>query len=158
LKPALERMQRRYANDPVAMLRKTQAFYRNRNVKQVDPAGFFGALAQAPVFMSLYAALRRGLGHIRFLWIADTSVSNTLLTLVVASLTGLVLLINPAPESARNVRLITVALIAGMTVWFLASTSALFALSTGAGSLVGILQAAMLRRDESSKKRGLSKP
>jgi YidC/Oxa1 family membrane protein insertase len=158
LKPALERMQRRYANDPAAMWRETQAFYRRRNVKQLDPAGFFGALAQAPVFMSLYAALRRGLGHIRFLWIADTSISNAVLTLVVATVTGLVLLINPAPESARTVQLITVVLMAGLTVWFLSSTAALFALSTGAGSLVGILQAVMLRRDDLSRKRQLSKP
>ena len=158
LRPALERMQRRYANDPVAMLRETQAFYRRRNVKQLDPAGFLGALAQAPLFMSLYAALRRGLGHIRFLWIADTSVANTILTLGVATLTGFVLLINPAPDSARNVQLISVVLIAGMTVWFLSSTSALFALSTGAGSLVGILQAMILRHDDSPKKRLLSKP
>ena len=158
LRPALERMQRRYANDPVAMLRETQAFYRRRNVKQLDPAGLFGALAQAPVFMSLYAALRRGLGHIRFLWVADTSAANTLLTLVVATVTGLMLLINPVPESARNVQLITVVLMAGMTVWFLSSTSALFALSTGAGSLVGILQAVILRRDDSSSKRPPSKP
>ena len=158
LKPQLERMQRRYANDPVAMLRETQAFYRRRNVKQVDPAGLLGALAQAPVFMSLYAALRRGLGHIRFLWIADTSIANAVLTLVVASVTGLVLLINPAPDGARKVQLITVVLMAGMTVWFLSTTSALFALSTGAGSLVGILQAVILRRDESSRKKRLSKP
>src|SRR5688572_43121 len=49
LKPELERMQRRYANDPVVMLRETQAFYRRRNVKQIDAAGFLGALAQAPL-------------------------------------------------------------------------------------------------------------
>jgi hypothetical protein len=68
------------------------------------------------------------------------------------------LLINPVPESARNVQLITVVLMAGMTVWFLSSTSALFALSTGAGSLVGILQAVILRRDDSSSTRPPSKP
>jgi|GEM_PF-755277 len=159
LRPELERMQRRYASDPVAVLRETQAFYRRRNVKQIDPAGFLGALAQAPVFMSLYAALRRGLGHIRFLWIPDTSVSNILLTLVVATMTGLAFLINPvAHDSARNAQLISVILMAGMTVWFLSSTSALFALSTGAGSLVGVLQAVILRRDDSSSRRRPSKP
>lgn len=153
LRPELERMQRRYANDPVAMLRETQAFYRRRNVKQIDPAGFLGALAQAPVFMSLYAVLRRGLGHVRFLWIGDTSIPNAVLTLVVATLTGIVLLINPYQDTARTARLINFVLMAGMTVWFLSSTSALFALSTGAGSLVGMVQALLLRRDDSSTKR-----
>lgn len=158
LRPELERMQRRYAKDPAAMLRETQAFYRRRNVKQVDPAGFLGALAQAPLFMALYAALRRGLGHVRFLWIADTSVPNMRLTLVVATITGLVLLLNPAAQdNARNIPLISFVLMAGMTVWFLSSTSALFALSTGAGSLVGILQAVILRRDDSSRNRRSAK-
>jgi YidC/Oxa1 family membrane protein insertase len=153
LRPELERMQRRYANDPVAMLRETQAFYRRRNVRQVDPAGFLGAVAQAPVFMSLYAALRRGLGQIRFLWIADTSIPNAVLTVVVATLMGFVLLTNPSQDTARNVRLISAVLVAGMTVWLLSSTSALFALSTGAGSIVGIVQGLILRRDDSSTKR-----
>ena len=42
-------------------------------------------------------------------------------------------------------------MIAGMTMWFLGSTSALFALSTGTGSLVGILQGLILRRDEAKR-------
>jgi hypothetical protein len=40
-----------------------------------------------------------------------------------------------------------------MTLWFLSSTSALFALSTGAGSLVGILQNRILARDEKLRQR-----
>lgn len=158
LRPELERVRRRYAADPAAMLRETQAFYRRRNIKQVDPAGFLGALAQAPLFMALYAALRRGLGHVRFLWIADTSLPNTVLTLVVATLTGVVLLVNPSQDTARNAQVVSIVLIAGMTVWFLSSTSALFAFSTGAGSLVGVTQALILRRDDSSRKRQPSKP
>ena len=149
LKPELDRVQRRYANDPDRLWRETAAVYRKHNVSPLDVRGMFGGLAQAPVFIALYSALRRGLGEARFLWIANTSVANGVLTLLVAILTGIALASSPAPESARNAQVLTAVLIAAMTMWFLGSTSALFALSTGSGSLVGILQGLILRRDES---------
>ena len=148
LKPELERIQRRYANDPARLWRETAAVYRKHDVSPFDVRGMFGGLAQAPVFIALYSALRRGLGEARFLWIANTSVANTLLSLLVAILTGVALAASPAPESARNAQVMTAVLIAAMTMWFLGSTSALFALSTGTGSLIGILQGLILRRDE----------
>ena len=153
LKPELERIHRRYAQDPRRLWRATAALYQKRGVKPVDGRGLLGGLAQAPVFIALYSALRRGLGDVRFLWIADTSLPNAFLTAIVAVLAGLGLAIAPVSEAARNAQLITAVLIAAMTVWFLSSTSALFALSTGAGSLVGIVQASILRKESSSDRR-----
>lgn len=151
LKPKLERVQHRYANDPARLWRETARVYRNGGVSPVDSGGMLGGLAQAPVFIALYSALRRGLGEARFLWIANTSVANGLLTTLVAILTGIALAASPAPESARNAQIMTAVLIAATTMWFLGSTSALFALSTGTGSLVGILQSLILRRDEAKR-------
>jgi YidC/Oxa1 family membrane protein insertase len=151
LQPELERVQRRYAKDPAVMWRETAALYRRHGVKPIDGRGLLGGLAQAPLFISLYSALRRGLGEARFLWIPNTSVANSVLTVLVAVLTGVALLSNPAPESARSAQMVTAVLIAATTLWFLGSTSALFALSTGAGSLVGILQGWILRRDETRR-------
>ena len=148
LQPELERVQRRYAKDPAALWRKTAAVYRRHGVKPVDGRGMLGGLAQAPLFIALYSALRRGLGEGRFLWIPNTSLANSVLTVLVALLTGLSMLSSPSPESARNAQIVTAVLITATTLWFLGSTSALFALSTGAGSLVGILQGWILRRDE----------
>ena len=148
LQPELERVQRRYAKDPAALWRKTAAVYRRHGVKPVDGRGMLGGLAQAPLFIALYSALRRGLGEGRFLWIPNTSLANSVLTVLVALLTGLSMLSSPSPESARNAQIVTAMLVTATTLWFLGSTSALFALSTGAGSLVGILQGWILRRDE----------
>ena len=156
LKPELDRIQRRYANDPSALWRETARVYSKRGIHPVDGRGMLGGLAQAPVFIALYSALRRGLGEARFLWIANTSVANSVLTLLVAILTGIALATSPAPESARNAQIMTAVLIAAMTMWFLGSTSALFALSTGTGSLVGILQGWILRRDDAKRARRLS--
>lgn len=155
LQPELERIQRRYATDPSALWRKTAEAYRKRGVKPVDGGGMLGGLAQAPVFIALFSALRRGLGEGRFLWISNTSVANGILTLVVAILTGFALATSPAPESARNAQIVTAVLIGATTMWFLGSTSALFALSAGTGSLVGILQSWILRREDTKRARQL---
>ena len=153
LKPELERIRRRYAQDPQRLWRATATLYQKRGVQPVDGRSLLGGLAQAPVFIALYSALRRGLGEVRFLWIADTSLPNAVLTVIVALLAGLGLAIAPVSEAARNAQLITAVLVAAMTVWFLSSTSALFALSTGAGSLIGIVQASILRKESSSDRR-----
>lgn len=148
LQPEVERLQRRYPNDPAALWRETAAFYRRRGVKQVDLAGMLGAVAQAPVFIALYSVLRRGLGSgIKFLWIADSAVPNAVLSILVAALATASIAAGPAMGS-RPTQVIFLALMGAMTLWFLSSTSALFALSTGAGSAVGMLQGFLLRRDQ----------
>ena len=149
LKPELERVQRRYAADPAAMMRETARFYRVRGIRPLDPAGLLGGLAQAPVFTALFAALKNGLGSgIRFLWISDTALPNLLLTLIVGSLTVTSIAASPAAAPDRTAQILTLAMMGGLTIWFLSSTSALFALSTGAGSVVGLFQGWLLRREQ----------
>ena len=65
LRPELERLQKRYADDPAGLWRETSRFYKVRGVKQVDPAGFWGGLAQMPVFAGalLGAQERPWFGH-----------------------------------------------------------------------------------------------
>ena len=153
LRPEVERLQRRFAKDPARLLTETQAFYRRRGVKQLDPAVLLGSAVQIPVFTALYSALRKGLGSgIRFLWIGDTSLPNLLLNVSVAGVTAVTVAVGGSAEMSTTMRLVMGVLIGGVTVWFLGSTSALFALSTGAGSLVGMLQGWILRRDESESR------
>jgi YidC/Oxa1 family membrane protein insertase len=149
LRPELERLQKRYANDPAALWRETSRFYKVRGVKQVDPAGLWGGLAQMPVFAALYSTLRNGLGSgIRFLWIGETALPNLLLTLIVAAITvGSISASQPA-DATRAIQVMSLIVVGGMTLWFLSSTSALFALSTGAGATVGALQGWILRREQ----------
>jgi YidC/Oxa1 family membrane protein insertase len=154
LKPEVERLQRRFANDPQRLWRETSRFYRVRGVKQVDPAGLLGGLAQTPVFVALYSALRNGLGSgNRFLWIGDTALPNVLLNLLVTGTTLAVLASGASGATPRSLQFAMFILMGAMTLWLLSSTSALFALSTGAGSLVGILQNRILARDEKLRQR-----
>jgi YidC/Oxa1 family membrane protein insertase len=154
LRPELERLQRRYAEDPVAQMRETSAFFRNRGVKQVDTAALLGALAQAPVFATLYSALRRGLGAgVRFLWIGDTSLANSLITIIVSGVTAASIAAAPSVDPGRTAPLLSLILAAGFTVWFLSSSSALFALSAGTGSVVQAVQGLLLRREMRAAKK-----
>lgn len=154
LKPELERLQRRYAKDPAAQMRATAAFFRNRGVKRVDSAALLGALAQAPVFAVLYSALRRGLGAgVRFLWIGDTSLANALLTIMVSGVTAASIAAAPSADAGRTAPMLSLILAAGFTIWFLSSSSALFALSAGTGSAVQAFQGLLLRREMRSEKR-----
>lgn len=153
LQPELERLRRRYANDPAGLMRETASFFRLRGVKQVDSTGLLGGIAQMPVFAALYSALRRGLGAgIRFLWIGETALPNLILTLVVAGVTVVSVTASPAAQPTRSAQIITLALVGGVTIWFLSSASALFALSTGAGSAVGVLQGWLLKREGVSRR------
>ncbi|MGH9657333.1 MAG: YidC/Oxa1 family membrane protein insertase [Bryobacteraceae bacterium] len=157
LQPEVERLRRRFANDPARLLRETHQFYRRRGVKQFDSAVLFGSVAQIPVFTALYSVLRKGLGSgIRFFWIGDTSLPNLLLNVTVAGIAAASVTVGGSADTSTTTRLVMGVLIGGVTVWFLSSTSALFALSTGAGSIVGLLQAWLLRRD--SSRRALSAP
>ena len=149
VKPELERLRRKFANDPAMQWRETVRFYEVRGIKPFDSAGVLGGLAHAPIFAALYSTLRNGLGAgIRFLWIGDTSLPNVVLTLLVAGTTVASMAASPSAQTARSVQLVTFAIMGAMTIWFLSSTSALFALSTGAGSTVGMLQSWLLRRDQ----------
>lgn len=77
-----------------------------------------------------------------------SALPNAVLTVVVAGLATASIAVGPTAGS-RTAQVITLGLMAATTLWFLSSTSALFALSTGAGSLVGALQAFLLRREGS---------
>ena len=146
-KPDVDRIQARYAKDPVAQFREVAAFYERQGVKQVDSAGLWGALVQMPIFGAFFAALRKGVGAgVHFFWIADLSLPNFLLTLVVTSVTVASVALTPGAEPGRRVALLPLVITAGISVWILLSTPSVFALASGAGSLVGVLQAVMVRR------------
>ena len=148
LQPEVERLRRRFAKDPARLLKETHAFYRRRGVKQLDPAVLAGSAVQIPVFTALYSVLRKGLGYgIRFFWIGDTSLPNLLLNVSVAGMTAATVAAGGSADMSTTMRLMMGVLVGGVTVWFLSSTSALFALSAGAGSVVGLLQGWLLRRD-----------
>jgi YidC/Oxa1 family membrane protein insertase len=147
LKPELDRLRKIHAGDPNTLWQETTALYKRRGVTPMDAAGLVGTLIQLPILGAFFAALRRGIGvGVRFLWVSDLGRPSAVLTALVSLLTVVGVALTPAADPSRRVAWLQLLLTAGFTVWLLSSASALFALATGAGSLVGVLQSLLVGR------------
>lgn len=147
LRPQIERLQRRHANDPRAQMRALAELYERNGVRLLDPAVVLGGLAQAPIYAAMFAALRKGIGDgVRFFWVRDLAAPSVVLSLAVGALTVAGMAMAPTGDPARRVALLPLLIMGAMTVWFLSSTSALFALSAASTSVVNVVQSALMRR------------
>lgn len=148
LKPELDALQKRHANDPQRLFVETRALQAKHGIKLVRPSSFVSMAVQFPVLGGLFAAVRNGLGaKVPFLWIADLARPDGVLLLGIAALTALGVLSGPStPGQTPNQTSLVVLSVVG-TVAFLWSMSSAVALSVGAGSLVSVLQNWLLARD-----------
>ena len=148
LRPEIEALQRRFADDPRRLMRETHALHAKHGIKLLTPSGFVGFAVQFPVLGGLLSAVRSGLGSkVRFLWVADLARPDAALVLGVAALTAWG--ISTAPVATGQPAAPNVIMVASViaTVAFLWSASSALALSFGAGSLVSVLQNWLLSRE-----------
>ena len=148
LLPELEALQRRYANDPLRVMRETRALQAKHGIRLLTPSGLVGMAIQLPVLGGLFAAVRTGLGaRVRFLWVGDLARPDGALLLVATALTAWS--ISSAPSTPGQTTSQTPLLVAGVlaTAAFLWTASSAVALSAGAGSLVSVLQNWLMSRD-----------
>ncbi len=148
LKPALDRIQQRHANNPALRLKETQALYQTHNIRLLSPTSLMSLAIQAPLLGALFSAVRQGLGAgVRFLWIGDLARPDLVALSIVAALTAAV--VGSAPVAPGQPATPTVAwvMFVGTTLVFAWSASSAVALSMGAGSLVSVLQNWILARD-----------
>jgi membrane protein insertase Oxa1/YidC/SpoIIIJ len=154
VKPELDALQRRYANDPQRLFHETRALHAKHGIKLVRPSSVVGIAVQFPVLGGLFAAVRNGLGaKVRFLWIADLARPDGALLLGIAALAALGVLAAPSTPGQTPSQTSLVVLSVVGTVAFLWSMSSAVALSVGAGSLVGVLQNWLLSRDANNARR-----
>ncbi len=151
LRPALDALRSRHAQDPARLMRETQALYRAHDIRLLSPGGLLSLLIQAPIFSALFAATRQGLGErVRYLWIADLARPDAALGIGVAALTTLIAAatsLTGSTEVSRTVVTVMSTMIGLMTLAFLWSTSSAVALSVGAGSMTTLIQQAILTRE-----------
>jgi len=148
LQPQLERLQKRYANDPKRLWTETQALHRANGIQMFTAGSLVSQFIQLPLIGALFSAVRNGLGaRVRFLWIADLSRVDAILLVLVAGVAGVSASVAPSAPAAQSMqRMMTVVAIGG-TLLFLWSASSAVALSVGAGSAVNLLQNWLLARD-----------
>jgi YidC/Oxa1 family membrane protein insertase len=147
IKPEIDALQRRFANDPRRLYREIGALHARHDIKLFTPFGVAGAAIQLPLLGALFSAVRNGLGaKVRFLWIPDLARPNGLVVLIVAALTALGFSVAPATPGQNGPQTaIMVASVLG-TIVFLWSASSAVALAVGANSAVSVLQTVLLRQ------------
>ena len=145
LRPQVDRLRKRYRRQPERLVEETRKLFARHGANPVDATGLVGGLAQAPIFLALFSAVRRcATQGGRFLWVGDIARPDLLLAGLVASLTGVVAILQPQlPEQGRG---LLVALPTILTLMFASRMAAGVGIYWGATTAVSLVQAALLRR------------
>jgi YidC/Oxa1 family membrane protein insertase len=145
LEPQLKRLRTRYRKDHQKLLEETGKLYREHGVSVADGRSLLGSLAQLPVFLGLFGAIRRGLGAGgSFLWIKNIAQPDLLLAALCAGVTALSSAL--APEMSASQRAPMIVLPALLTLFFLARLAAGLSIYALAQGLVGLGQAILVHR------------
>ena len=145
LEPELTRIRARYRKDQRRVLEETARLYRRHGVKLADGRSLFGAIAQLPIFLGLFGAIRRGLGDGGcFLWIKNIGVPDLPLAAICAGVTALS--VSLAPQVPASQRAPMVLLPALLTLFVFSRLAAGLSIYTVAQGLVGLGQELLVRR------------
>jgi YidC/Oxa1 family membrane protein insertase len=145
LAPQLSRIRNRYKDDPKRMWGETAKLHKRHGIKIVDMRSFLSVLIQAPLFLGLFSAVRRGLMQTsKFLWIKDLSKPDGILAVICASLIGLSAALAPTTtEHHKSATAILPALLTLIFLWRIAAGVGIYSFASG---LVGLVQALLVRR------------
>ncbi len=145
LEPKLRKIRERHKNDRRRMLEETARLYQQNGVRIADARSLLGAMAQVPLFLGLFGAVRRGLGDGgRFLWVRDLATPDALLAGICALVTAWASAL--APTLSDSQRLPAVVVPAVLTLLFLSRMAAGVSLYALVSGLIGVAQAALVRR------------
>jgi YidC/Oxa1 family membrane protein insertase len=148
LRPELDALQRRFANDPLRQMQEVRALHAKHDIRMFSPASFAGFAVKAPILSGLFSAVRNGLGaKVRFLWVADLARPDSALLLGVAALSAWGVSSAPATPGQTTPQTPLLVISVVLTLAFLWSASSAVTLSMGAGSLVSVLQNWLLSRE-----------
>ena len=145
IEPQLARVREKYKRDQRRMVEETARLYQANGIKLVDGGSLVGTAIQAPIFLGLLGAIRRGLAAGgRFLWIKDLAMPDAALAGCCALVTALSVALGPTLSASQRLPAILVPAV--LTLVFLSRIAAGVSLYTLASGLVGLLQALLVRR------------
>lgn len=102
LQPELQQLKDKHANKPDVYMQKMTELYRKHELSFIDGKSLLGALAQMPLFLGMFQALRNVGEGARFLWVPNLLRPDTLLALIAGATTALMIAVNPdIPEQMR---------------------------------------------------------
>ncbi len=144
LEPKLRRIREKHKKDQRRVLEATASLYRENGIKLADGRSVLGAMVQAPVFLGLFGAIRRGVADGgRFLWVRDLAMPDALLVLCCAAVTAWSSALAPTLSASQRAPLVIVPAL--LTLLFLSRMAAGLSIYTLSG-LVGVAQAVLVRR------------
>ena len=143
LKPQLDALQRRHANQPLRLAQETRALQARNGIGMAPKGTFLGAVVQMPIGAGLYQTI----GWIakraaRFLWVHDLSRPDALVASVAAGLAGAAVVAGPSSPGSR----VSAALAAGVTFFVAWRLSAGVGLYWVASNVVSVVQSLLVRR------------
>ncbi len=145
LEPRLQKIRARYAKDQRRVLEETAKLYQEEGVRLVDEKSLLGTMVQAPVYLGLFGAIRRGVATGgRFLWVRDLALPDAGLAVLCAIVTASSAALGPQLSGPQRLPAILVpAFLTLVFLWRVAAGIGVYALASG---LVGIVQAVLVRR------------
>jgi YidC/Oxa1 family membrane protein insertase len=145
LEPELSTIRKKYKDNPRRVWEETAKLHQRHGIKVVEGRSVFGMLVQLPLFLGLFAAVRRGLsGSGRFLWISDLTKPDALLAAACAALTGLSAALGPhSTEQQRTAVAVLPAVLTFLFLWRMAAGVTIYTVSSG---LIGLVQSFLVRR------------
>lgn len=148
LQPELRALQDGYRDKPEVYLQKMQQLYRAHGLTMLDGKGLVGALAQLPVFLGMFQALRDAGDGVKFLWVPNLLRPDVALALIAGLTTMLMMAVNPdLPEQVRLLMIIVPSVIAIVAALQFSSALAIYwATSNTFSALQTVVLHAVVRR------------
>lgn len=145
LKPELDRLRKRHADHPQRLAEATQSLFRKEGVNPVPMASCLGTIAQMPIFLGLFQAVRRAAaGGGSLLWVRNIARPDAILAVFVAAITCAgVALARTSPEQPKALLIALPAIVTVVALWQLSAGVALY---WGVSSLFSLVQASIIRR------------
>jgi YidC/Oxa1 family membrane protein insertase len=148
LQPELRALQDRFRDQPDVYLRKLTELYKANELSVVEAKTLLGALAQLPVFLGMFQALRNAGEGVRFLWIPNLGRPDVTLALIAGLTTALMMAVNTdLPEQVRLLMIVLPSIIAIVAALQFSSALAIYwATSNTFSALQTVVLHAIVRR------------
>jgi YidC/Oxa1 family membrane protein insertase len=144
IEPQINRLKRRFAEDPNQLAQETLKLYRQNGIKPFDLGGMAGAFLQLPIFVALFGAIRKVLDQGgRFIWIGDIGKPDMLLALLVGGFTFISASLNP--DLPHKTRYFSILLPAILMVIFYRKFAAGLGIYGLASQVVNVVQMSIVR-------------
>jgi YidC/Oxa1 family membrane protein insertase len=127
LQPELTRLKSAFGDQPRIYAERMMKLYQEHGMTVMDWRGILGSLAQMPLFLGMYQALRAGVNGARFLWVETLARPDPVFAMLAALTTMLMMMANPdLPEQMRVMLILIPSILAAIAALKFCSALAVY--------------------------------